>query len=234
MHFATTGMPRKTKEIKNTLETIPGEEGKAFIDDFLRTRRAMKDVKDRAINPLVMVVHRFATKVLEGFISGYTVQSEDSLSRLRTKIGKKAKDPKVLASEDDLAILKTSLTKIHGGEDVGEVLSDESVKSALEKITTVIEGLVFDYNGETYKFTGQFAPVNQMLGLGKYDRAPKKKGLEEALEDEALPTPRFGEGRVIALVPGAFKPPHAGHFEMVRHYSEMVGPDGHVLSLIHI
>ena len=211
MHFATTSMPRKTKEIKWVLETIPGEETKDFINEFLRTRSAMKDIKDRAMNPLIMVNHRFATKVLEGFISGYTLQAEDSLTRLRTKVGKKAKDPKVLADESSLALLKTSLAKIHGGEDVGDVLSDEAVQSALEKITTVIEGLVFDYEGETYKFTGQFAPVNQMLGLGKYDRAPKKS-VSEAME--------YAVGETIGLVPLSAKPYHAGHHALVTMAAE--------------
>ena len=27
------------------------------------------------------------------------------------------------------------------------------------------EGIVFKYKGNTYKFTGAFAPVNQILGL---------------------------------------------------------------------
>ena len=30
------------------------------------------------------------------------------------------------------------------------------------------EGIVFIYKGETYKLTGLFAPVNQLLGLTKY------------------------------------------------------------------
>ena len=215
LHFATTGMPRKTKEIKWVLETIPGEETKDFINEFLRTRSAMKDIKDRAMNPLIMVNHRFATRVLEGFISGYTLQAEDSLSRLRTKVGKKAKDPKVLADKSSLALLKTSLAKIHGGEDVGDVLSDEAVQSALEKITTVIEGLVFDYEGETYKFTGQFAPVNQMLGLGKYDRAPKKS-ISEVME------PRFNK-RVIVVYPGRFQPMGRHHAEVFKRIQDVHG-----------
>ena len=32
------------------------------------------------------------------------------------------------------------------------------------------EGLVFKYKGKTYKFTGSFAPVNQILGLLKFSR----------------------------------------------------------------
>jgi len=38
-------------------------------------------------------------------------------------------------------------------------------------------------------------------------------------------------GRVVVLVPGSFKPPHKGHFEMVRSYSES-WPQGQVHVLI--
>ena len=38
-----------------------------------------------------------------------------------------------------------------------------------EKIVPV-EGIVFTYGGETYKLTGAFAPVNQILGTLKYSR----------------------------------------------------------------
>jgi len=37
--------------------------------------------------------------------------------------------------------------------------------------------------------------------------------------------------RVVVLVPGSFKPPHKGHYEMVRQYSETY-PQGHVHVLI--
>lgn len=36
----------------------------------------------------------------------------------------------------------------------------------------------------------------------------------------------------LAIVPGSFKPPHKGHYAMVKAYSEMVGPDGKVLVVI--
>ena len=37
--------------------------------------------------------------------------------------------------------------------------------------------------------------------------------------------------RVVVLVPGSFKPPHKGHYEMVKEYSQLY-PDGHVHVLI--
>ena len=33
-----------------------------------------------------------------------------------------------------------------------------------------VEGVVFVYKGNTYKLTGAFAPVNQILGVLKYAR----------------------------------------------------------------
>ena len=38
-----------------------------------------------------------------------------------------------------------------------------------EKIVPA-EGLVFTYKGNTYKLTGAFAPLNQILGIFKYSR----------------------------------------------------------------
>ena len=37
--------------------------------------------------------------------------------------------------------------------------------------------------------------------------------------------------RVVVIVPGSFKPPHKGHFEMVKQYSELY-PSGQIHVLI--
>ena len=39
---------------------------------------------------------------------------------------------------------------------------------AIIKAIVPSEGLVFKYKGKTYKFTGAFAPVNQIMGLITY------------------------------------------------------------------
>ena len=49
----------------------------------------------------------------------------------------------------------------------------KTLKQQLEKLNSLgglnkivpVEGVVFKYKGKTYKFTGAFAPVNQILGL---------------------------------------------------------------------
>ena len=35
-----------------------------------------------------------------------------------------------------------------------------------------------------------------------------------------------------AVVPGSFKPPHKGHYQMIKYYSEMVGPRGNVIVVV--
>jgi len=70
---------------------------------------------------------------------------------------------------------------------------------------------VFEYDGQLYKFTGNFAPVNQILGLFRFGRG----GVKIPRVDEAK-----GATETVAIVPGAFKPPHRGHLDMVKHYAD--------------
>ena len=54
----------------------------------------------------------------------------------------------------------------------------ELLKKQLERIKRLggfekivpVEGIVFTYGGNTYKLTGAFAPINQILGTLKYSR----------------------------------------------------------------
>ena len=66
-------------------------------------------------------------------------------------------------------ILKAS-NKVRAGGDIKKM---KTLKQQLEKLNSIgglkkivpVEGVVFKYKGKTYKFTGAFAPVNQILGL---------------------------------------------------------------------
>jgi hypothetical protein len=66
----------------------------------------------------------------------------------------------------------------------------------MSSISSAVEGFAFSYKGVIYKFTGKFAPVNQILGLSKYGRG-SKKGSEE-LDEQQGPTSTFD----IALLGG--------------------------------
>ena len=73
----------------------------------------------------------------------------------------------------------------------------------IENVNTPTEGFVFKYNGDVYKFTGAFAPMNQILGMPKFQRYGEIAAME-----------------TIAVFPGSFKPPHRGHLEVVKAISQ--------------
>ena len=66
--------------------------------------------------------------------------------------------------------LKSAISDIRSGGDLKKL---NKLKVQLDKLNAIggtkaivpSEGLVFKYKGKTYKFTGAFAPVNQITGL---------------------------------------------------------------------
>ena len=66
--------------------------------------------------------------------------------------------------------LSSAISKVRSGGDLKKL---NTLKLQLDKLNTIggvdsivpSEGIVFKYNGKTYKFTGAFAPVNQITGL---------------------------------------------------------------------
>tara|TARA_R100000664_G_C2645028_1_gene68236 strand:- start:234 stop:554 length:321 start_codon:yes stop_codon:yes gene_type:complete len=66
--------------------------------------------------------------------------------------------------------LDSSISKVRKGGDLKKL---NTLKLQLDKLNAIggtdaivpSEGIVFKYNGKTYKFTGAFAPVNQITGL---------------------------------------------------------------------
>ena len=127
---------------------------------------------------------------------------------------------------DNEAIIKKLQNDISDSVKKIQNSSNEAAKEDLEKqfkklkdvqnINTPSEGFVFDFNGTTYKFTGWFAPSNQILGTERYGRF----GPIEPAEEGEVSTQSQTQPLTIAVVPGAFKPPHKGHLAMVESLAE--------------
>lgn len=115
-----------------------------------------------------------------------------------------------------------------GGSDRLEKLEYELARLRELGVDKVVptEGLIFTYNGNPYKLTGAFAPVNQIMGTLKYDRSPKpveptpssgnenptvEPPGEPVTEPEPSGEPPEDSARTIAIYPGRFQPYHAGH-----------------------
>tara|TARA_R110002020_G_scaffold185624_4_gene383312 strand:- start:2909 stop:5284 length:2376 start_codon:yes stop_codon:yes gene_type:complete len=96
----------------------------------------------------------------------------------------------------------------------------------VDKIVTAAEGFVFDFDGHTYKFTGNFAPMNQLLGLQNFPGS--RPGIPADLFADVGPdiagpvaTKPINEafvnkGNSFMFVPGGFKPPHKGHLYLLK------------------
>jgi hypothetical protein len=178
-----------------------------------------------AIQPLENIIHDFGVGLLKGFESLYILNNMAAVGGLRSTVGghlnslyPRAQGSSVRGVQDglstkDMTVIKTNLRKIsrtNNFEDLATILDDnEELLSVLNNISTAVEGLVFDFNGQTYKITGQFAPINQILGIGRYSRS-------EPVNEQMAQIPDACE--TIAIFPGGFKPPHAGHYLAAKHF----------------
>jgi hypothetical protein len=142
--------------------------------------------------------------------SAYILDNEKELKRLQQEVKE--------------AIKQISAYTGPGEEDVKDILLQQLQKlKHHSKINATTEGFVFEEDGILYKFTGNYAPMNQLLGLFKYGRGkvpPIAKGnrdeiIEVDMEEEESPIKRV-TGHVV-VIPGGFKPPHKGHLKMFQN-----------------
>jgi hypothetical protein len=76
------------------------------------------------------------------------------------------------------------------------------------------------YNGNPYKYTGTFAPINQIQGTFKFDKPAKKEEKTEKNE--------------IAIFSGRFQPFHAGHYSIYKSLVDKFGKDNVYISSSNI
>jgi len=217
---------------------IEGEAGPKKVRG-LETRQILKVADDPEVNdrvkhlasnypqylkkiifPIEDIIHDFAVEMLRSLKSAFVLDSDEELERQRAEVDKAIKAIEASGNEDAMEILKVQMEKLKN----------------IEGVSSAAEGFVFDYDGNTYKFTGGFAPMNQILGLFKYGRKgipalAEKKELQGHLKLPAgiVSTIDFTLneqlGQNVALYPGKFKPPHGGHFNVAKSVLENPGVD---------
>lgn len=151
------------------------------------------------IEPIEMAIHDFAVEMLRGLESAFVIDQEAEVERLRQEVADAISKIKSSSNRDAIAILTKQMNKI---KDV-------------QNVSTAAEGFVFDYDGQTYKFTGNFAPINQILGMFKYGR----KGIP-AIKDMMVEATNDQIDTVVALYPGRFQPMgrhHAATFKWLEN-----------------
>ena len=179
------------------------------------------------IFPVESVIHRFAIEILRAVQSAYIIAAggnEKEVARLQALVGKAIETIQASGNEEAMEILKPQLEKLSKIEDDGSIGSVD-----LSMISSAAEGIVFDYDGHTYKFTGGFAPANQILGLFKYGRKgipamATPEDLAEVAEVFSFLTEQE-EKRVIAIYPGRFQPMGPHHAQTYQKLAQKFGAE---------
>jgi hypothetical protein len=94
--------------------------------------------------------------VLAFMQSVLTVNTSDATKKMRAELGSAIKSLKATGTASQLDKLKIELQRLNSLGGFDKIVPNE--------------GLVFVYNGNTYKLTGAFAPLNQILGIFKFSR----------------------------------------------------------------
>ena len=164
------------------------------------------------LKPLEIAISDFAIEVLRGVKSYFVSDNDQEVARMRAEL------------EQSIAYLKN--LQASGDEKMGELIDVQLAKLGdIENLASSMEGVVFEYppgSDKIYKLTGAFAMANQIIGRAR------RSGMTEVEEEIELdivddesddPVVDAGYPKTVAIVPGAFKPPHKGHLDMVRKYA---------------
>lgn len=178
--------PIKKREIKKGQPA----ETQAEIDNVLA--QISFHIK-QAMLPIEILVTDFAAEMLKTLESIFILDNKEETRRLSQEVSNTINSIQSSDKKGDIEFLNRQLEKLKGADTV----------------SSAVEGFAFSYNGVLYKFTGKFAPINQILGLSKYGRS--KQDSPEELEEQQTST-KFD----TALLGGGFKPPHKGHIELIK------------------
>jgi hypothetical protein len=137
----------KIPQIRKDFKKFP-----KFLDWILTTDKVdhQKKVKQN-MRPFEVLFFAVGTEILKN-IGGYLAASPDAaVQKIRKNVIGAISKVKTAKDVKKLETLKQQISKLNS---IGGL--DSIVPS---------EGIVFKYKGKVYKFTGAFAPVNQILGL---------------------------------------------------------------------
>jgi cytidyltransferase-like protein len=167
------------------------------------------------LQPLEVAISDFAIEVLRGVKSFFVKDNDKEVDRMRKEL------------EQSITYLKALQSS--GDEKMGELVDKQLAKlGKIENLASSMEGVVFEYppgSDKIYKLTGAFAMANQIIGRAR--RSGMQEDIDEEIEIDFVddesddPVVDADYPKTIAIVPGAFKPPHRGHLDMVRKYAEV-------------
>lgn len=163
--------------------------------------RDSKRIMAEIIYPLEDIVHDFSVEVLRGMKSAFVMSNTKEVERMKKQVADTIEQLQNSGSREAYDFLKKQLAKL----------------KSIENVSTAVEGIVFQHNGNIYKMTGNFAPINQILGFFKYGR----KNLSEATYIQGENETVRELDKKIYFVFGRMNPPTSGHEIMLKEGKAM-------------
>ena len=177
-------------------------------------------LKKDFIFPIEDAIHDFSVELLKAVESSYILDNTAETERLKQEV--------------EVAIRELQKYEGEGADIAHDVLGKQLKKlKRHDNVSTAVEGFVFQVGDQVYKFTGNFTPMHHLLALfsfGKKGLPPiKKQQMNEgdtffnAPSNSEMPAvvnePSNPEDKkFLIVVPGGFKPPHKGHYNLVKTY----------------
>ena len=173
-------------------------------DTINELKNSSKRLHTRIITPLVNIIFEFSSHALATLRDAYVLDRDAEIERTRSKALETIDKLDVLLKPADPNDLKAQ-------EKYDKFLTQKDKILRMQDKISESEGFVFQWppgSDSTYKFTGTFAPLNQLFGMDPSRWAEALHYSETILLEQ--------KGKSIALYPGKFKPPHAGHFDVAK------------------
>ncbi len=165
------------------------------------------------LKPIEVAISDFAIEVLRGVKSYFVSDNDQEVARMRAEL------------EQSIAYLKN--LQASGDEKMGELIDTQLAKlGSIENLASSMEGVVFEYppgSDKIYKLTGAFAMANQIIGRARRSGMSEDEEIDIQIIDDESDDPVVDTDypKTVAVIPGAFKPPHKGHLDMVRSYANI-------------
>ena len=177
-----------------------------FVEELQNLVKRKEEIVDEIKFPIEDAIHDFTVEVLSKLNSQFVQDKEKSTEVIKQELAKKVKELQNYNGPDKEKIhnkLKKQLLKL----------------KHIDKISNPTEGFVFNYNNKMYKFTGNFAPVNQIRNM-KINQETDTSGASSMNFNLKENKSKIG------IFPGSFRPPHKGHLELIKkalpNYSKIV------------
>lgn len=120
-------------------------------------------IKKEVLLPIENLFHEVSVAALSGVHSTLIKDPSEELERLK---GESAKYLSSSIDETKSQKILAQMSKILGRNIKG--MSQKNINDVIKTLDSAIEGVVFQYDDKLLKITGNFAPLNQILGSIKY------------------------------------------------------------------